>query len=141
MPRTKILTPEELREKTLADKAAKEDEKKQKALAKPKRKSGRPKGSKNLKTIAKEQLVDTFHGIAGRYLEDVVKVLVAKAVQGDMRAAKLLLDRVVPVQKATEGGGSGSAPTINISFPTLEGHKPSVEIIDGQFEEVEYAED
>lgn len=140
MPRVKLRSPEELREKALAEKAAKEEEKRQKALAKPGRSRGRPKGSKNLKTIAKEQLVDTFHGIAGQHLEAVVKVLVAKAMQGDMRAAKLLLDRVVPVQKATEGDTARSAPTINISFPTLEGHSPAISVIEGEYTQDEETE-
>ena len=101
------------------------------------KKLGRPVGSKNMATIAKQEMTRQFEGLVGSELRNVVNVLIAKALEGDLQAAKLILDRVVPVQKAS-AGGDGAAPTkieINISdvIPKTQEPAPEVVIEDANF--------
>jgi Family of unknown function (DUF5681) len=53
---------------------------------------GRPKGTRHRVTILAEQLMQ---GDA----EDVVRAVIAAAKTGDMTAAKIILDRIVPLRK------------------------------------------
>ena len=83
--------------------------------------NGRKKGSKNLKTIAKEAIVtDEFYKLAKRKrggLKDVFEMLFAKATEeGDLTAAKIIVDKAMPnaqVEKDAVRGDLGI--TINIS--------------------------
>lgn len=64
--------------------------------------AGRPKGAKNKSTLFKEAMKEGFED---KLMKDGFKVfdaVVAKAVEGDMTAAKMILDRVVPVTKAVD---------------------------------------
>ena len=54
---------------------------------------GRPAGSRNKATLALEALIEGQG-------EDVVNTIIASAKDGDMTAAKALLDRLVPTRKA-----------------------------------------
>lgn len=54
---------------------------------------GRPKGSKNRSTLLLEALDDD--------LPELLSVVKAKAVEGDMTAMRLLLDRALPTRKPT----------------------------------------
>ena len=63
---------------------------------------GRPPGAKNKTTIFKEVMREGFEK---KLLTDgmkVVNAVVAKALDGDMTAAKLLLDRILPTSKAID---------------------------------------
>lgn len=54
--------------------------------------SGRPKGSRNKTTLAAMQLL-------GNEAEEITKILIEKAKQGDMAAIKLVIERVCPVNR------------------------------------------
>ena len=54
--------------------------------------AGRPKGSRNKALLAIEALID---GQA----EAITQIVTAKALEGDMMAIRLVLDRIVPVRR------------------------------------------
>lgn len=53
---------------------------------------GRPRGCRNRITVWAEKMM-------GDQIEDVIKSVVREALAGDMQAAKLILDRLVPVRR------------------------------------------
>jgi hypothetical protein len=53
---------------------------------------GRPRGARNKVTVAIE-------GLMGKYGEQVAARMVKRAVDGDVGAARLILDRVAPVRR------------------------------------------
>ena len=65
---------------------------------------GRPKGSKNKKTLLREELYSLYfkesEALIVSELKGIVKALVKKAKEGDVQAAKILLDRCIPARKA-----------------------------------------
>lgn len=67
-----------------------------------KRKRGRPPGAKNKDTIFKELMRDDFQALATTEVKKVFNVLFEKAQDGDMQAIKLVLDRVIPPNKAVD---------------------------------------
>ena len=74
--------------------------------------NGRKKGTKNLKTIAKESIAtDDFYKLAQRKvggLKDVYEVLFAKAVaEQDMQAIKIIMDKVMPNAQVEKDGIKG----------------------------------
>lgn len=74
--------------------------------------TGRPKGSKNSSTLLKEALEQGFEQTLQKDFQKVLNAVVKEACSGNMQAAKLILDRAVPVKKAVEidhknaGGGN-----------------------------------
>lgn len=54
--------------------------------------AGRPQGSRNKASLMAEQLF-------AEDIQDVCKSVIAKAKSGDMQAAKIILDRLVPPRK------------------------------------------
>ena len=100
-----------------------------------KRKPGRPPGAKNKDTLFKELMTGSFQSKAIADIEKVYSVLFEKAHKGDMKAIKMVLDRVVPVSKAVdladmEKGGI----TVNVSVGALEGVREDIE--DAEYNEV-----
>ena len=93
---------------------------KSKALVKPKRGhnlKGRPKGAKNKTTIFKEIMHEGFEESMAKDFIKVIEVVVNQAKAGDMKAAKMLFDRVIPVSKAVDLeslGKKGISITINV---------------------------
>ena len=71
-----------------------------------KRGPGRPKGSKNKKTLLREELFSHCLKEAGiiivSELKPLLKALVRKSKEGDVSAAKVLLDRCIPARKAID---------------------------------------
>ena len=65
-------------------------------------KGGRPKGSRNKDTLFKEMMTLDFQNIAKKDIKKIYKILFEKAQGGDMKAIKVILDRVVPVTKAID---------------------------------------
>lgn len=63
---------------------------------------GRPKGTKNKETLAKQALEDKSMDLMLRELPKIVQVCIEKAKQGDMNAMKMVLDRAIPTKKAVE---------------------------------------
>ena len=99
--------------------------------------NGRKKGTKNLKTIAKEAIVDDeFYKIARRKtggVKDVFEMLFAKAVgEGDLVAAKIIMDKVMPnAQVEKENKITDFGITINISdMKSVEIKEVEGEVID-----------
>lgn len=79
--------------------------------------TGRQKGVKNKTTLFKEAMKEGFEKILEKESKAVFMAVVAKAKEGDMTAAKLILDRVIPVTKAGEGteGKGATQVVINVS--------------------------
>ena len=63
---------------------------------------GRPKGAKNAKTLLQEAVITQSEDIIMKHFPKIVKAVVAQAEQGDLTAAKMIFDRVIPVRKAVE---------------------------------------
>lgn len=63
---------------------------------------GRPKGAKNKTTLFKEVMREGFEKKLVADFDKVIQVVIDKAVKGDMSAAKMLMDRIVPVSKAVD---------------------------------------
>jgi hypothetical protein len=67
-----------------------------------------------------------------RDVPEVLKVVVQAAKKGDMSAAKMILDRAVPVQKASDGADSGGTGGVTITIKNLTGPGSSETVIDGE---------
>ena len=98
---------------------------------------GRPPGAKNKTTLFKEAMRDGFENLLEKEGKKVFLAVVEKAKAGDMTAAKLILDRIVPVADVqSSGGGDSGKVVINIS-----GIQGSVEVMDSKdIEDAEYEE-
>ncbi len=95
---------------------------------------GRPKGSVNVRTQLQNELIDSFAGEMKKDFKDVLKAVIREAKNGDMSAAKILMDRAIPVRKSVEhlGVQDGMAGiTINIS-PLAEGVNPMKLVTDDE---------
>jgi hypothetical protein len=98
---------------------------------------GRPPGAKNKDTLFKELMTGQFQEKAIEDIEKVYDVLFKKAHQGDLKAIKLVLDRVVPVSKAVDSEAVRGGVTVSISVGRMEDAQ-SVEIIeDAEFHEID----
>ena len=78
-------------------------------LTKP---AGRPKGAKNKLTLVTEalekKLVKSAGGLMLREAQEILETVAERAKNGDMTAAKLILDRILPVKRASEDLASGA---------------------------------
>ena len=96
---------------------------------------GRPKGSKNKSTILREAMLTKTDRMLSREVPKVLDVVIKAAVAGDMAAAKMILDRAVPVRKAGDGAESAPLTGINITIKNLTaGNHETViegEVLDG----------
>ena len=98
---------------------------------------GRPKGSKNKSTVLREAMLNKTDRMLSREVPAVLNVVLNAAKNGDMAAAKMILDRAVPVKKA--GADDDGIPQggihISISNLTAPGHVDATviegEVIDG----------
>jgi len=102
-------------------------------------KRGRPKGAKNKKTELQEALVTKSSELMVTNLNKIVDVVCQKAAEGDLTAAKMVLDRLIPVKKAVEinaGKDLSSGIVINIEKLTANPHVARDEetTVDGEFE-------
>ena len=94
-------------------------------------KRGRPAGSKNKDTLFKELMTGKFQDLATIQVERTIEVLFEKAHAGDMKAIKLIMDRVVPVTKAVDlADMEKKGLTINISVGSMEEAQAEGEIIE-----------
>lgn len=64
---------------------------------------GRPKGAKNTLTLLQEAATEGIMTEVLTKFDRVVKTTIAKAEEGDPTCLKILWDRVIPTQKATDG--------------------------------------
>lgn len=113
--------PEVLLEEVHTDKPLKKDSPRPKKI-------GRPKGTKNKDTVFKEQMQVLFEKRLGSDFEEVLKTVVQAAKDGDMVAARMLFDRVVPVSKAVDLDDLSKSKgiSIEINVGQLEAHDPKV---------------
>lgn len=97
---------------------------------------GRPKGIKNKTTIFKEAIREGFEEKLLKDGQKVIDAVVKKAIDGDMTAAKLLLDRMLPTSKAIdlEQLEKSKGLTISVNIGSLE--DKTKEIIDAEIVEV-----
>lgn len=92
----------------------------------PKKKNGRPVGSKNKETLFKEQMQVLFEKKISKDFEDVLMTVVQAAKDGDMVAARMLMDRVVPVSKAVDLDELGKSKGISIEINVGSLEEPKV---------------
>ena len=101
---------------------------------------GRPKGSKNALTEIQNELIREFADELNKDFKKVIRKVVKEAVNGDMTAAKMLLDRAIPARKAVEHyGAHDSVGGINIIISGT-GHvaaQPTNSPVEGEFTEIE----
>lgn len=83
--------------------------------------NGRPKGRKNYLTELQQNLeIAVRENIKSEDVVSIVKTMVAMAKEGDVKAAKLILDKVIPNAAPQEdGGGDNGGITIRIENATL----------------------
>ena len=100
---------------------------------------GRPPGAKNKDTLFKELMTGKFQDIAAENVQKTLEVLFAKAHEGDMKAIKLVLDRVVPVTKAVDlADMEKKGLVVNISVGTM--GKPDDDLVDVEYVEIDDAD-
>mgnify|MGYP003119298015 FL=1 len=99
---------------------------------------GRAKGSKNKLTLMQNGLIDQFAGEMNKEFKDVLRRVIQEAKDGDMTAARLLLDRAIPARKAVEHYGAQDGNNIVINIKGLEDiNLNSEESIDAEYEEID----
>lgn len=85
--------------------------------------NGRPVGRKSKSVIIRDQLINALEKDA----VEVVKAIVKKALDGDMQAAKIIMDRLIPQQKAIQPGEEGMRqPVVNIVIGNVDENKNKV---------------
>lgn len=100
---------------------------------------GRPKGAKNKTTIFKEAMQQGFERKLQHSFKRVLDAVVHEAENGNMQAAKLLFDRVLPVNeigKAQKGGGNITIVIGSMEQPEKTYTINAEPIEDAEFEEV-----
>lgn len=103
-----------------------------------KKKMGRPPGAKNKDTLFKELMTGKFQDIASKDIVDVYKILFDKAKGGDMKAIKLVMDRVAPVSKAVDlADMERKGLVIEINVGSLEQKQEEDLAIEAEYTEVE----
>ena len=68
---------------------------------------GRPKGSRNKSTLAAQKLLE-------QYSEPIMRKCIAQALNGDVRALKLCMERVTPVRRNS---------LVKVNLPAIESAK------------------
>ena len=105
-------------------------------------KGGRPKGAKNKSTLLREALNNQFEEALQVKFEAVVSAVMQEAIDGNMVAAKMILDRIIPVHKAADFkkiSSGGMEITINVAG--MEGRPDSVTIDMSDVEEAQFEEE
>jgi len=84
---------------------------------------GRPSGSKNMKTLLDEAVRSKSEHIMMQHFPKIVEIICEKAAKGDLKAAKMIMDRVIPARKAIEHHGTQDfgKDGIQIIINTVEG--------------------
>lgn len=83
--------------------------------------AGKPKGAKNKMTIFKEAMIQGAEETFVKNIEKITEVVCAKAAEGDLTAAKMVLDRLIPIRKAVDiNHGPVKDVGVNIVIQSLE---------------------
>jgi hypothetical protein len=103
--------------------------------------NGRPLGSKNKLTLVQEAIRQESEHLLIKHLPDVIKVVIDQAKQGNMVAAKMLLDRAIPPKRAIElTGKDGKEFSVKIVIDKLITHEAVAEALNEDIEDAEYEE-
>lgn len=103
---------------------------------------GRPVGSKNRVTILKEAIKNDSEEVILKHFPKIVDAVCKKAEKGDLRAAKLLFDRILPAKKVVDDRDEDQFQglrSLEITINTTHGHT-KVHTVDEPIENVEYEE-
>ena len=93
-------------------------------------------------TLIREAILNKQSDIMLKHLPKIVKLACKMAESGDMQAMKMIMDRMVPVQKPVDGNVPGSGSKIvNIIISGTASGMPTVKVnetepLDGAFSEV-----
>lgn len=90
-----------------------------------KRKRGRPKGSRTRANVLREVLTQQSETIIIKNLPEIIEEVVRQAKKGNLSAAKLLLDRVIPPKRAVEFREGSGKSEINIHIEGLTAKIPN----------------
>ena len=91
--------------------------------------------------MLQNELIDQFAGEMNKEFKAVIRKVVQEAKGGDMTAARLLLERVIPARKAVEHYGAQEAGGIVINIKGLDDIKVEEnETVDEDFTEVDQYE-
>ena len=101
-----------------------------------KRPRGRPPGAKNKATLFKELMTGRFEEKAIQDIERVYAVLFEEAHGGNMKAIKMVLDRVVPVTKAVDMEAVKGGISVSVFVGSMEEAREAEVIEDAEYEEV-----
>jgi hypothetical protein len=94
---------------------------------------GRPKGAKNKSTLLREAMQQKADRLLSKEVPKVLAVVIAAAKAGDMSAAKMILDRAVPVKKADDGAEDSGKQLVSITIQNLTSpHETSGVTINGE---------
>lgn len=98
--------------------------------------AGRPKGSKNALTLLREAVLSNSEEIILEHFPKIVQAVCKEATKGNMQAAKLIMDRLIPARKAVEyiSGEDGDVRkgAINIVINGVESIRKSETIEEGE---------
>jgi len=81
--------------------------------------AGRPKGAKGKTTLLREVMQTKSDRLLSRAVPAILRVVIQQALKGCVHSQKIILDRAVPVQKATEGEGHTGLSTVHITIQNL----------------------
>lgn len=95
---------------------------------------GRQKGSKNKATILREAMQTKVSKRLSKKTPKVLEVVLNAALDGDLAAAKMILDRTVPIRKAQDEDRA-QQPTVSVTIKNLtrsNAHELSVKPVEGE---------
>ena len=98
----------------------------------PKNRGGRPKGAKNTLTLIQEAAKEGVMTEVLNRFDKVVDTTIRLVEEGDSTCLKILWDRVIPAQKATDGKDTPSTGGVTIVVQGTTSIRPTEEIEDAE---------
>jgi hypothetical protein len=99
------------------------------------RKPGRPPGAKNKNTMFKELMAGEFQSTAEKDIKDVLSVLFKKAKNGDLKAIKLVMDRLIAPIRSEDDKVEKHGLVVNITVGSME--QAQAVTLEGEYNEIE----
>ncbi len=96
------------------------------------RKGGRPKGSKNALTLLREAILEKSEKTILDHFPKIVEAVCREAEKGNVQAAKLIMDRLIPARKAVEHVRGEDSPSGGINI-VIRGVETLQTTIDGEY--------